>query len=459
MNNLDEVRVRFAPSPTGHLHVGGVRTALFNWLYAKNKKGKFVLRIEDTDRKRSTQEALDAIMQSMKWLDIDWDTGPIFQSERLGVYTEYAEKLIELGLAFKSTRAKKIIDGVEGNDDAGADAELPQGEVIVFKSIHQKIIIDDLVHGAIEFDTSLIDDFIIVKSDGMPTYNFACVVDDAVMKISHVIRGDDHISNTPKQIMVYQALGFPVPKFAHVPMILGPDGTRLSKRHGATSVEEFRRQGFLPEALLNFLALLGWSPGEDKEILSLNEIIDCFSLRRITGKSAVFNIDKLTWMNSVYISKLKDEELIALCRPVLEQAGLLQQEENIAKLGMIIPLFKERIKLINEIVTATEYFFKDKIDYQENAVNKYLKLESAKVILVRTKEILCASDDIDKTEVEEKLRALIAELGLKTKVIMQTIRVAITGGTASAGIFETIIAMGKSRTLKHIDLALEIASR
>lgn len=409
------VRVRFAPSPTGYLHVGGARTALFNWLFARNKGGKFILRIEDTDRVRSTKESLDDILDSLKWLGLDWDEGPYFQSERLAIYKEYAEKI--------------------GEYKDGA---------FIFKSTHEKIFIDDIVHGRIEFDTGLIDDFVILKSDGMPTYNFACVVDDALMQITHVIRGDDHISNTPKQIMIYRSLGFKEPLFAHVPMILGPDGTRLSKRHGATSVSEYRRQGYLAPALLNFLALLGWSPGEDKEILPVEEIIKRFSLERITGKSAVFNIEKLTWMNSVYISKLEDHELVSLCKPYLPDS------KNLDK---IVPLFKKRIKVLSDITTATDYFFKDRIEYERDAVEKFLR---SKDLLVRIKKVVEGIDPFETPVIESALRGLVAELGIEPRQLMQTIRVAITGRTVSAGIFETMAGMGKEMVLKHMDQAIEI---
>ncbi len=459
MTKSSPVRVRFAPSPTGYLHVGGVRTALFNWLFARNKKGTFILRIEDTDKKRSTKESLTDILDTLKWLGLSWDEGPSFQSEQLEKYVEYADKLIAEGKAYKSDRPRKIVDGA-GEEEAASGAEVTSGEVTIFKSTHEKVVLEDLVHGTIEFDTQLIDDFIILKSDGMPTYNFACVVDDALMKITHVIRGDDHISNTPKQIMLYQALGFSLPQFAHVPMILGPDGARLSKRHGATAhgrASEYRRQGYLAGALRNFLVLLGWSPGEDKELLPLAETIRRFSLKRITGKSAVFNSEKLTWMNGMYISMLSDEEMVNYCRPFMEEAGLLKGPAADQRLPLIVPLFKKRIKVLTEIVGATEYFFQEKIDFDAAAREKFLKADGAVAILEKTKAGLEGLADFEKAALEKVLQSILTELGLKTKILMQTLRVAISGRTATPGIFETIIGMGKELTLKHIEQALALA--
>ena len=443
MNNSSTVRVRFAPAPTGYLHVGGVRTALFNWLFARNQKGKFILRIEDTDKERSTQEALNDILDSLKWLGLDWDEGPVFQSERVSIYQGYAQELLEKDQAYKGRGEKR-----EGSPHP--DVTSGRGEAVVFKSGREKITIQDIVHDKIEFDTSLIDDFVILKSDGMPTYNFACVVDDALMDITHVIRGDDHISNTPKQIMLYRALGFKEPQFAHVPMILGPDGSRLSKRHGATSVGEYRKQGVLSYALVNFLALLGWAPGEDKELLELDELIERFSLKRITGKSAVFNVKKLTWMNGIYISRFSDKEMVSLCRPFLEEAGLLEGPGDIERLPKIIPLFKKRIKLLSEIVDATEYFFKEKIEYTEDAEGRL----SNKDLLEKIKKKAEGITPFETRQIEESLRSLADELSISPRELMQTVRAAITGRTVSAGIFETMVGMGKGLVLKHMEQAI-----
>jgi len=443
----EEVRVRFAPSPTGYLHVGGARTALFNWLFARNKGGKFILRIEDTDRQRSSKKYLNDILYHMEWLGLKWDEGPILQTERIPVYQEYAQKLLEIGVAYKTDRPPVLKEGEEVSKVIG--------EVVVFKVPKEKVKIDDIVHGDIEFDTEIINDFIIIKSDGTPTYNFACVIDDALMSITHIIRGDDHISNTPKQILLYKALGFPIPRFAHVPMILGPDGSRLSKRHGATSVGEYRRQGFLPEVLVNFLALLGWSPGGDIEIMKIDDLIASFDLSRVTGKSAVFNIEKLTWMNSVYLSEIEDSRMIELCRPYLEMAGYIDSNSE-ERLEKIIPLFKKRIKVVSEIVDATDYFFRDEIEYQPEGVEKFLKKEGASEILLKVKEALEGVEEYNLENIERVLRSVAEQLQVSNRVLMQTIRVAVTGRTVSPGIFETLAGLGKDLTLKHIDKAIAI---
>lgn len=290
------VKVRFPPSPTGFLHIGGARTALYNWLFARHNNGKMVLRIEDTDRQRSTEEATQAILDSMTWLGLDWDEGPYHQSERLEVYNEHVEKLLKDGKAF-------YVDDPE------------KGRAVRFKITDELTGFDDMVHGNIKSDTSLLEDFVIQKADGFPAYNFACVVDDGVMGITHIIRGDDHLSNTPRQIALYKALGFDLPKFAHIPMILGEDGSRMSKRHGATSVTDYRAKGYLPDAIVNFIALLGWSPGHDQELLSRQEMIEKFTLKRVNKTSSQFDFTKLDWMNSKYIQNLPVGDLVSELQP------------------------------------------------------------------------------------------------------------------------------------------------
>ncbi|MDI6733671.1 MAG: glutamate--tRNA ligase family protein, partial [Planctomycetota bacterium] len=295
----EKVRVRFAPSPTGFLHIGGARTALYNYFFAKHHGGTFILRIEDTDQIRSTEESTKAIFESLEWLGIKWDEGPYFQSERRAIYTEYAQKLLTEGKAFYQ-------------DD------VTKGRAIVFKMPQNRsIVYNDLIHGTIKFESDILGDVVLIKSDGFPTYNFACVIDDALMNISHIIRGDDHISNTPKQIVLYEALDKPIPQFAHIPLIMGEDGSRLSKRHGHTSVSEYRETGYLSEALFNFLSLLGWSPGDDTELMSRDEIIKRFTIERVKDKPAQFNLKKLTWMNSHYLKHLPSERLYQLAKPYL----------------------------------------------------------------------------------------------------------------------------------------------
>lgn len=430
------VKVRFAPSPTGYLHIGGARTALFNWLFARHNKGVFLLRIEDTDRQRSTEEATQAILDSMKWLGLVWDEGPYFQSQRLPVYKQYAEKLVAEGKAFYDIDA-------EGR------------KAIRFKMQDGVTEINDLIHGTITFDTSLIEDFVILKADGFPTYNFACVVDDAEMGITHIIRGDDHISNTPKQIALYRALGFKVPEFAHIPMILGEDGSRLSKRHGATSVTEYRDKGYLPHALVNFLALLGWSPGNDVEIISIPEMIEKFTLKRANKTSAQFNNIKLDWMNGQYIKNTPVEQLIPEVKRFFEKSGIDMSEITPEWLLGFVKLYHERFKTFQDLLNQTGFFFTDAIEYDQAAVDKFLKKEGIGELLKEVCQAVSQVENFDKKTLEDTLRALTERLGVGFSRLAQPMRVAITGKSVSAGIFETMELLGKEKTLKRLDYAIK----
>ena len=425
------VKVRFAPSPTGYLHIGGARTALFNWLFARHNKGVFLLRIEDTDQQRSTKEATQAILDSMKWLGLVWDEGPYFQSQRLPVYKQHAEKLVELGKAFYDTDA-------EGR------------KAIRFKMLDGVTEINDLIHGTITFDTSLIEDFVILKADGFPTYNFACVVDDAEMGITHIIRGDDHISNTPKQIGLYKAFGFKMPEFAHIPMILGEDGSRLSKRHGATSVTEYRDKGYLPHALVNFLALLGWSPGNDQEIISIPEMIEKFTLKRANKTSAQFNNIKLDWMNGQYIKNNHVEQLTQEVKSFFEKSGIDMTKITAEWLTNLVKLYHERFKTFQDLQNQTRFFFTDAIEYDQAAVDKFLKKEGAGELLKEVYASVSRVDNFDKKTLEDSLRALTEKIGVGFSKLAQPMRVAITGKSVSAGIFETMELLGKERTLNRL---------
>ena len=430
------VKVRFAPSPTGYLHIGGARTALFNWLFARHNKGVFLLRIEDTDQQRSTEEATQAILDSMKWLGLDWDEGPYFQSQRLPVYKQYAEKLVAEGKAFYDTDA-------EGR------------KAIRFKMQDGVTEINDLIHGTITFDTSLIEDFVILKADGFPTYNFACVVDDAEMGITHIIRGDDHISNTPKQIALYKAFGFKVPEFAHIPMILGEDGSRLSKRHGATSVTEYRDKGYLPHALVNFLALLGWSPGNDQEIISIPEMIEKFTLKRANKTSAQFNNIKLDWMNGQYIKNTPAEQLALEVKRFFEKSGINMAEIPGEWLTNLVKLYHERFKTFQDLVNQTRFFFTDTIEYDQAAIDKFLKKEGVGKLLKEVYSAISRVDSFNKQDLEDSLRALTEKLGVGFSKLAQPMRVAITGKSVSAGIFETMELLGKEKTLKRLSYAIK----
>lgn len=430
------VKVRFAPSPTGYLHIGGARTALFNWLFARHNKGVFLLRIEDTDQQRSTEDATQAILDSMKWLGLDWDEGPYFQSQRLPVYKQYAEKLAEEGKAFYDTDA-------EGR------------KAIRFKMLDGVTEINDLIHGTITFDTSLIEDFVILKADGFPTYNFACVVDDAEMGITHIIRGDDHISNTPKQIALYKAFGFKMPEFAHIPMILGEDGSRLSKRHGATSVTEYRDKGYLPHALVNFLALLGWSPGNDQEIISIQEMIEKFTLKRANKTSAQFNNIKLDWMNGQYIKNTPVEQLTQEVKGFFEKSGIDMTKITAAWLTNLVILYHERFKNFLDLQNQTRFFFADAIEYDQAAVGKFLKKEGAGELLKEVYTAVSQVDNFDKKTLEDSLRALTEKLGVGFSKLAQPMRVAITGKSVSAGIFETMELLGKEKTLSRLSYTIK----
>ena len=429
---MSNVRVRFAPSPTGYLHIGGARTALFNWLFARHNKGIFLLRIEDTDQQRSTPEATQAILDSMQWLGLNWDEGPYFQSDRLSIYKKYAENLVLENKAFYDTDA-------EGR------------KAIRFKMLDGVTEINDLIHGLISFDTALIEDFVILKADGFPTYNFACVVDDAEMGITHVIRGDDHISNTPKQIALYNAFGYKLPEFAHIPMILGEDGSRLSKRHGATSVTEYRDKGYLPQALVNFLALLGWSPGNDQEIITLAEMIEKFSLKRAVKTSAQFNNTKLDWMNGQYIKSIPVEQLSPYTRGFFEKSGVDMTKISAAWLTALVRLYHERFKTFQDLVNQTGFFFTGSIEYDTAAVEKFLKKEGITNLLKEVLAAISRLEAFDTKHLEDSLRALTTRLGVGFSKLAQPLRVSITGRSVSAGIFETMELLGKEVSLQRLD--------
>ncbi len=433
------LHVRFSPSPTGFLHVGGARTALYNWLFARHNGGTFSLRIEDTDRQRSSPEFTQDILKGLKWLGLNWDHGPIFQSQRLDLYNQYAERLLSLGKAYHS-------------EEEGRKA-------LRFRMSAGTLEFKDLIRGTISFDASLIEDFVLIKSDGFPTYNFACVVDDADMKITHIIRGDDHIANTPKQIALYEALGLKCPEFAHLPMILGEDGARLSKRHGATAVREYREMGYLPEALLNFIALLGWSPGEDREIVPKEEMIRCFALERVGSTSARFNMAKLDWMNSLYLRQMATEELLGQLKPFLAKAGVDVKALNESWLRTLIELYKERFKTLTDFYAQTSFFFTEGIEYQAEAVEKFLKGEEIPGLLQEVYDELSRLGEFKKETMEACLRGLVERKQLNFRKLAQPIRVAITGRTVSAGLFETMELLGKERTLKRLSHCLQTFSR
>ena len=424
---MPEARVRFAPSPTGYLHLGSARTALFNWLYARNRGGKFILRVEDTDQTRSKKEYLDEILDSLKWLGLNWDEELYFQSKRVDTYRQYAEKLLKEEKAYK------------------------EGEAILFKMPKgEKVWFYDIIHDKIEFSTDELKDEVLIKSDGMPAYNFACVVDDADLKITHVIRGDDHISNTPKQFMLYKALGFTPPKFAHMPLILGPDKTKLSKRHGATSIAEYRKNGYLPEALINYMVLLGWTPGGDREIISGEELVKKFSIKAVGKVQSIFDITKLNWLNSQYIRTYDPDKLCDIVASALVACELIGVDYDRGALKRIIELFKTRFSNTSEFTDRASYMFKDDIEYEEGAKEKYLK---DKAIIKHLRELGKRFNSLDKftsKALEDETRAFIEEVGLSGKEMIHPLRVAATGKTISPSVFDVLEVLGKERVVKRL---------
>jgi len=460
-----KVRTRFAPSPTGSLHIGGARTAIFNWLFARHAGGEFILRIEDTDRTRSTEESIQEITQAMEWLGLDWDEGPFRQSDRLDIYQKLANELLESGKAYKCYVTPEELE--EKRKEAQST-----GEVLRYKREWAKvnegvdnpyairlqtpdegtIEVQDLLRGTVTFDAKEVDDFIILKRDGFPTYNFAVVVDDATMKITHVIRGDDHLINTPRQVLIYNALSYEIPKIAHVSMILGSDNKRLSKRHGATSVLAYKDRGYLPEAIINFLSRLGWSYG-DQEIFSKTELIEKFTLDNVGKSAAAFNEEKLDWLNGWYIRNKPPQEIAQLVIPLLKEKGL--EVELDEKLIKIIKELSQRAKTLLDITNTINYFYTEEIEYEEKAKNKFLKTEN-KPVLQDLVDKLSNLSNFNIYETHKVFDRVMEERELKLGKIAQPVRVALTGGTVSPGIFEVMDILGKDEVLKRLNAAIYV---
>lgn len=425
-------RVRFAPSPTGYLHIGGARTCLFNWLYARKAGGEFILRIEDTDQERSKKEYLDEILESIKWLGMDWDE-IYYQSQRFDLHREYAQKLIDQGKAYKKEGA------------------------VFFKYEFESIEIDDLVRGRITFKELPKTEEVIIKSDNSPAYNFSCVVDDALMKIDCVIRGEDHISNTPKQVLMYEALGFAAPKFAHVPLILSPAGGRMSKRFGATSIREYRQQGYLPDALVNYLLLLGWSPGNNREIISLAEAKDIFQIEKVNKTGAAFSMDKLNWVNAEYIRRKDISEVVGLVKDYLAGKDFLPKDINDDQLIKVISLFKDRILKLSDLAEAMRFFFYDDFTCSDKA-KAVLETKLADEIKALI-ESLARIKDFDHQGIEKEFRAVVAKLGIKAKVLVHPCRAALTGSTVGPGLFETMEVLGKNKVVERLNRLIQYWSK
>lgn len=423
MKSSDKTIVRFAPSPTGYLHIGGARTCLFNWLYARHTKGKFILRIEDTDLARSKQEYLDEILESIKWLGMDWDE-IYYQSKRFDLYRDYAQKLVDSGRAYKK-------------DDA-----------VFFKYDFANVEIDDLIRGKIVFNELPKEEEVIIKKDGTPTYNFSCCIDDALMEMSLIIRGEDHISNTPKQILMYKALGFSVPQFAHLSLIMSEEGGRMSKRYGATSIREYKEEGYLAEAIANYLLLLSWSPGGNREIITLSEAKDIFEIKKVNKTAAAFSMDKLNWMNSEYIKKKSTQDYLSLVEEYLKDKNLLPENSDKEYVQKVLLLFKDRLSKLSDLFVRARFCFYDDYAYDEDT-KEILQRNLSKEINVLA-EKFSALVNFNKEETEKEFRLVATTLGLKTKELVHPVRVALSGKKVGPGLFETIEVLGKERVAARL---------
>lgn len=482
---MSEVRVRFAPSPTGYLHIGGARTALFNWLFARKMGGKLILRIEDTDVARLKEDSVSQILTSLKWLGINWDEGPevggdygpYYQSERFDIYRKYCQQLVDEGKAYycfctpeeledqreKQRQAKQPFRYARTCRDLTPEEVMARIDAGASYSVRLKIpaegsvVVHDLIHGDVTFNMDQYDDFVIMKSNGIPTYNFAVVIDDHLMGMTHVMRAEEHLSNTPKQLLVYQAFGWEPPKFGHMSMILAPDRSKLSKRHGATSVEEFRSQGFVAEAIVNYLTLLGWGPGDEREIFSLQDTVELFELEQMSKKAAIYDTKKLTWMNGQYLSELPLEKILPEVKPFFVKDGYVDEDwfaENEEYFAKLVDTVRVRVKTLQEIADASDYFFKDVESYDEKGVAKHFKPEAVALL----EECIAAveADDVYSLETTEAAyNKIAADNNLALGKVIHPTRLALTGRTVSPGMFDVMVLLGKEKTLARLRKAVE----
>jgi glutamyl-tRNA synthetase len=462
---MEKVRTRFAPSPTGDLHIGGARTALYNWLLARKHKGSFILRIEDTDVARSTKESIQVILDAMKWLGMDWDEGPFFQTQRLHIYQEAAEELLRKGKAYRcfctpeelsEKRERALREGLKPKYDRTCllRKSFPPNRPYAIRFLSPdegKTIVDDLIQGRVEFDNSELDDLIIIRSDGFPTYNFSVVVDDATMDITHVIRGNDHLNNTPRQIQIYHALGYPLPKFGHVPMILGPDKKKLSKRHGAQSVMEYKKMGYLPQAVVNYLVRLGWSYG-DQEEFTREELIEKFSLEAVGKSPAAINPGKLDWLNGQYIKKIDLDELIDRLRPFIEERGYCIDDQQMLRRAVLS--LRDRVKTLVEMADLSGFYFAQEVNYDPKASQEFLKKEFLPVLEEVIKH-LSNAEGLNKDISHHIIKELAAVKREPLVKIAQPIRVALTGRLVSPPIDEVMEVLGKERVIERLKRAVE----
>lgn len=482
---MSEVRVRFAPSPTGYLHIGGARTALFNWLFARKMGGKLILRIEDTDIARLKEDSVSQILTSLKWLGINWDEGPevggdygpYYQSERFDIYRKYCQQLVDEGKAYycfctseeleaqreKQRQAKQPFRYARTCRELTPEEVKARIEAGASYSVRLKIpaegsvVVHDLIHGDVTFNMDQYDDFVIMKSNGIPTYNFAVVVDDHLMGMTHVMRAEEHLSNTPKQLLVYQAFGWEPPKFGHMSMILAPDRSKLSKRHGATSVEEFRSQGYVAEAIVNYLTLLGWGPGDEREIFSLQDTVELFELEQMSKKAAIYDTKKLTWMNGQYLSELPLEKILPEVKPFFVKDGYVDEAwfaENEVYFAKLVDTVRVRVKTLQEIADASDYFFKDVESYDEKGVAKHFKPETVALL----EECIAAveADNVYSLEsTEAAYNKIAADNDLALGKVIHPTRLALTGRTVSPGMFDVMVLLGKEKTLARLRKAVD----
>ncbi|EEG76886.1 glutamate--tRNA ligase [Dethiobacter alkaliphilus] len=485
---MENVRVRFAPSPTGPLHIGGARSALFNWLFARRYNGTMIVRVEDTDLDRSTLEYEELILDSLRWLGIDWDegitvggdNGPYRQRERLDIYQPYVDKLLESGQAYHCYCSEEELEAER--QELSAKGELPRylgkcrdlsikdkeekcalgvKPVVRFRVPEgQQIVVDDMVRGRVSFDSDGIGDYIIVKSDGIPTYNFAVVLDDALMKVSHILRGEEHLSNTPRQILLYEALAFELPRFAHISLILGEDRSKMSKRHGATSVVQYRNQGYLPEALVNFLALLGWSPEGEEEIFSIEELTRLFSLERVSKSPAVFNFAKLKWMNSHYIKEESVERIFPLCLPHLQQAGLAAENptaEDLDWLKQVVGAVKDKLEYAAQITEHAAAFFGEEpeLDQEDEDAKAVLALETSPAVIAAFRQKALELQEWDGETVKAILKGIGKEQGVKGKALFMTVRVAVSGRSQGPDLNALLTLLGPQQVARRLEYTLK----
>jgi glutamyl-tRNA synthetase len=465
---------RFAPSPTGLLHVGGARTAIFNWLLAKKEGAKFLLRIEDTDEKRSSPESLRQILNSLEWLQINWDGSPFFQSKQKERHQQIAQELLEHNKAFRCFCTPQMLQKERVKSAAGKNTFLYSGRcrhlspseiesnlnrrlpnILRLRLADGETTFNDLVRGKVTVNHSELDDFVILRSDGSPVYHLAVVVDDHDMGITHVVRGDDHLSNTPKQILIYRALGWQIPQYAHVPLISGHDGARLSKRHGATAVEEFRNKGILPEALFNYLCLLGWAPGDDKEIMSRDELISRFSIERVGKKDAIFDEKKLIWINGKYLSEQSTEQIIFLLQRYLEEDELNLVEKNKDKFMALIGLVKTRAQTIKEVYEDIRFFLYDPETYDKTGTERYFKDRQTVNLLEGLMPSLKNEPEFEAVYLEEIIRTFAEQKGIKAAQLIHPLRLALTGRTTSPGIFDVMQILDRDTVIRRMEKAIK----